>query len=149
MKLTEPECLSCHLVEMTNSTETEISLFLRKHPMIRGGAKEGKVVLPKAVTPQGCLYNEAFFSKDLTHYVLDCRGPTMPRVLLFESKANRMIANLDSNAKLQTKVANMSLPNVRLFNVTLSSGYVATVRLFLPPEITIETFTSYPLVVEV
>ena len=63
---------------------------------------------------------------------------------------HKELAVLDDNGELASQILpNMSMPNVRLFNVTLKSGYNATVRLFLPPEITIETFTSYPLIVEV
>ena len=61
----------------------------------------------------------------------------------------KLLSYLDNSTSLANQVTNMSMPNVRLFNVTLSSGYNATVRLFLPPEITVETFTSYPLIVEV
>ena len=61
----------------------------------------------------------------------------------------KLLSVLDNNTVLADQVKNMSMPKIRLFNVTLSSGYNATVRLFLPPEITVETFTSYPLIVEV
>ena len=61
----------------------------------------------------------------------------------------KLVSTLEDNGDLSRDLLNMSMPNVRLFNVTLSSGYNATVRLFVPPEITVETFTSYPLIVEV
>ena len=32
----EPECLTCHLTYLANETETEISLFLRKHSSVTG-----------------------------------------------------------------------------------------------------------------
>jgi hypothetical protein len=32
----EPECLTCSLTYYANETETEISLFLRKHPSVTG-----------------------------------------------------------------------------------------------------------------
>ena len=32
----EPECLTCSLTYYTNETESEISLFLRKHPSVTG-----------------------------------------------------------------------------------------------------------------
>ena len=59
---------------------------------------------------------------------------------------------LDDNAALRARAVNMSLPKVRMFRVPLSSesgGYEAAVRLYLPPEITFETFTSFPLLVQV
>ena len=33
---TEPECLTCSLTYLVNETETEISLFLRKHSSVTG-----------------------------------------------------------------------------------------------------------------
>lgn len=123
---------------------------------------------------KGCLYNTAKFSKKMSYYVLNCKGPGIPKVLLFDTKTNRQIAVLNSNAVLNETVSNMSLPIVRIFDVPLpasstassykfsypssnsgttkdenSSGYNASVRLFLPPEINVKTFMSYPLVVQV
>ena len=58
---------------------------------------------------------------------------------------------LDDNSALRARAANMSLPKVRMFRVplTASGGYEAAVRLYLPPEITFDTFTSFPLLVQV
>ena len=58
---------------------------------------------------------------------------------------------LDDNGALRARAANMSLPKVRMFRVplTASGGYEAAVRLYLPPEITFDTFTSFPLLVQV
>ena len=151
MSLSEPECMSCQMVNMTNTTASEITMFLDKHPLVKGGttSDKGKHQMPTVMMPVGCLYSNAYFSRDLTYYVLDCRGPDMPIVYLFEAASNRMITVLDANIGLKKEISRMTLPKVRLFNVTLSSGYVASVRLFLPPEISIETFKSYPLVVQV
>lgn len=32
----------------------------------------------------GCLHNSAYFSSDLTYAAVDCQGPEVPKVLLFE-----------------------------------------------------------------
>ena len=108
----------------------------------------------------------------MSYYTLDCKGPGLPKVLLFETKTNKEIAVLNSNSGLNKTVSNMSLPIVRIFDVPLPtssslnefsatstntnvggdksvSSYNASVRLFLPPEISVETFMSYPLVVQV
>ena len=46
--------------------------------------------------------------------------------------------------------AHLCCSQVRMFRVPLTaSGYEAAVRLYLPPEITAETFTSFPLLVQV
>ena len=130
-------------------------------------------MLPIKEVLKGCLYNAAKFSKGMSYYALDCKGPGVPKVLLFDTKSNKQIAVLNSNPTLQQTVSNMSLPIVRTFDVPLStttaysnqfsspstnsntmednksSGYNASVRLFLPPEISVKTFMSYPLVVQV
>ena len=132
-----------------------------------------KEPLPVKEVLKGCLYNAAKFSKGMSYYALDCKGPGVPKVLLFDTKNNKQIAVLNSNAALQQTVSNMSLPIVRIFDVPLSTttaysnqfpapstnsdtmgndnsaGYNASVRLFLPPEINVKTFMSYPLVVQV
>ena len=133
----------------------------------------GKLILPVVKALKGCLYNEVRFSKGMSYYVLDCKGPGIPRVLLFKTATNKQITVLNNNTPLRQKVLNMSLPNVRIIDVPLTkskfessqysssessntamndahlSEYNATVKLYLPPEITVETFTSFPLIVEV
>ena len=135
-----------------------------------GEATGSKVALPVVGVLKGCLYSDAKFSTGMSYYALDCKGPDLPKTLLFETTTNKQITELNLNPGLRQKVSNMSLPNVRIFDVPLSktassthypsnsvntgpaggiSAYNASVKLFLPPEINVETFTSYPLVVQV
>ena len=128
-------------------------------------------IIPVQEVLKGCLYNTAKFSKGMSYYVLNCKGPGIPKVLLFETKTNKQIAVLNSNLDLAKTVSNMSLPLVRIFDVPLSTAsqssefssssssnnmgdekasvYNASVKLYLPPEINVKTFMSYPLVVQV
>ena len=128
-----------------------------------------KEVLPIKEITKGCLYNTAKFSKEMSYYVLECKGPGVPKVYLFHTNTNKQISLLNNNTALEKAVSNMSLPIVRIFDVPLpasnlasnkfassnlmgegsTSGYNASVRLFLPPEINVKTFMSYPLVVQV
>ena len=132
-----------------------------------------KEVLPIQEITKGCLYNTAKFSQGMSYYVLECKGPGVPKVYLFHTSTNKQISLLNNNAALEKAVSNMSLPIVRIFDVPLpasnsasnkfgssstssnlmgegsTSGYNASVRLFLPPEINVKTFMSYPLVVQV
>lgn len=136
------------MFHLENQTENEVSLRLRKHviPKSRNRTK----VLPTHVVPVGCLFNEAEFSHKLSYAVVNCKGPSVPKVLLFQMGHNiTQIAELDTNAKLRQAVQNLSLPKIRMFTVPLSSGYNASVKLFLPPEITYFTFASYPLIIQV
>ena len=38
---------------------------------------------------------------------------------------------------------------VRIFEIPLSSGYTARVKLILPPEVTLHTFATFPLLLQV
>ena len=130
-----------------------------------------KEVLPIKEITKGCLYNTAKFSQGMSYYVLECKGPGVPKVYLFHTNTNKQISLLNNNTALEQAVSNMSLPIVRIFDVPLpasnsvsnkfastssnlmgegsSSRYNASVRLYLPPEINVKTFMSYPLVVQV
>ena len=44
---------------------------------------KNRVLLQQVVTHRGCLYNEARFSTGLGYFVVDCKGPDVPRVLLY------------------------------------------------------------------
>ena len=86
-----PECVTCHLIEAANQTETEVNLFLAKHEAEKVSRINGEEAstLPKVLTYRGCLYNEAHFSKGLGHFVVDCRGPDVPQVRLYNGATLR------------------------------------------------------------
>ena len=48
----------------------------------------GKIDLPQVETAEGCLYNEAVFSSDFSHYALNCKGPGVPKVYIFQSNVS-------------------------------------------------------------
>ena len=147
-------------------------LFLILIHLQLGEEPGAQVVLPVEEVIKGCLYNDAKFSTGMSYYALDCKGPGIPKTLLFETTTNKQIAVLQNNTALRHKVSNMTLPIVRIFDVPLSkttssseypstsgkgnigrveglSVYNASIKLFLPSEINVETFMSYPLVVQV
>ena len=99
--------------------------------------------------PGGCLYNEAHFSTGLSYLVIDCKGPDVPRVLLYQSGNETAMMELNGNEELRTHIKNVSLPKVRMFLVPLRSGYNASVKIIMPEEIGLRTFGSYPLIIHV
>ena len=70
----------------------------------------------QVLTYGGCLYNEAHFSKGLGYFVVDCRGPDVPQVRLYNGVTLRQELILDDNAALRARAANMSLPKVCIVN---------------------------------
>ncbi len=79
-----PECLTCQLVTTANETESEVALLLRRHHLQL--KKDDGTELPTAAVDGGCLYNEVSFSPDLSHFAVDCKGPDVPRTLLYQTR---------------------------------------------------------------
>ncbi|XP_063218410.1 dipeptidyl aminopeptidase-like protein 6 [Bacillus rossius redtenbacheri] len=101
-----------------------------------------------------CQYHNAAFSPGLRYYVLECLGPGVPTVRLYEARGGRaspprLVAALQNNSRLLELAARMALPQVKTFPVQISGGYHAQVRLHLPPGLREEEITKYPLVVQV
>lgn len=95
---------------MTNQTESEISLLLRKHVIKKKGQR---LPLPKVLTPGGCLYNQAHFSGKMGHLALDCQSPEqVPRVLLFDLSRPedvRLMEDFNDNAGKRKELSYLEL----------------------------------------
>ncbi|XP_067139142.1 inactive dipeptidyl peptidase 10-like isoform X3 [Centruroides vittatus] len=98
---------------------------------------------------KSCLYNNAIFSKNAKYYILECLGPEIPRVELWNTEENKLIEVLDTNDNLRDLINKRALPQVRTFQVPIDGGYKANVRLFLPPGLKNDEITKYPLLVNV
>ncbi len=111
-----PECITCLLSFVRNETESEVSLLLRRFHL----QHKPDTPLPLVEAEGGCLYNEAHFSRDLSHFAVQCRGPEVPRTVLFrggeggdyEEEEAQYLGVLEDNARLRTDVVNMTLPKV-------------------------------------
>lgn len=98
---------------------------------------------------KNCLYNNAIFSKNAKYYILECLGPGIPKVELWNTEENKLIETLDTNDNLKELINKRALPQVRTFQVPIDGGYKANVRLFLPPGLKKDEITKYPLLVNV
>lgn len=99
-----------------------------------------------------CLFHNAIFSpSSASYFVLECLGPGVPTNALYKASLPlpRMILHLQNNTRLKEKVEKMAMPQIKIFPVQISGGYLAQVRLFLPPGLREEEITRYPLVVNV
>lgn len=99
-----------------------------------------------------CLYHNAVFSSiSSSYFVLECLGPTIPTSALYKASLPqpKLIMHLQNNTELIEKVEKMALPQIKTFPVQISGGYLAQVRLYLPPGLREEEITKYPLVVQV
>ena len=124
-----PECVTCHLIEAANQTETEVNLFLAKHEAEKVSRINGEEAstLPKVLTYRGCLYNEAHFSKGLGHFVVDCRGPDVPQVRLYNGATLQEESHRHLPFALQTRAAICQAP-LRLWQVGNSRNLGTALR---------------------
>ncbi|XP_039298265.1 dipeptidyl aminopeptidase-like protein 6 [Nilaparvata lugens] len=95
-----------------------------------------------------CTYHNAYFSRSLAYFVLECLGPGIPTVTLYSTYGGG-IATLQNNTKLHERVSKVALTQVKTFPVEISGGHHAQVRLHLPPGLREEEITRYPLVLQV
>ncbi|KAM3720792.1 Dipeptidyl peptidase family member [Dirofilaria immitis] len=109
---------------------------------------------PKCVTcgiAPDCTFQDVVFSKDIDKYILSCRGPGIPRAYLSSiSSNNSLIEELTDWKKLEGKYKEKALATARYENFTLRNGYVAIVKMLLPPGFDQTAIdTKYPVIVSV
>jgi dipeptidyl aminopeptidase/acylaminoacyl peptidase len=93
-----------------------------------------------------CLYNKVTFSPDNRFLVRECLGPGVPTVTLHSTPDGRLLNILDNSTALKEKVAEVGFPLIRIFSVKVSDGYIAPVKLYLPPGLREDEEFKFPLV---
>ncbi|XP_017784773.1 PREDICTED: venom dipeptidyl peptidase 4 [Nicrophorus vespilloides] len=95
-----------------------------------------------------CLYNSAIFSKDKSHYVLQCLGPGIPEVSVFNT-TNQRLVTWEENEELTELVNDKAIPIIKRFSFNVAGGFKAQVSLKLPPNMDMSGSTKYPMLVNV
>lgn len=98
--------------------------------------------------PNNCLYNKVYFSRNFSHYVQECLGPEAPSIYLVETASNTKIALLNGGDILRKRVAQLATPQIRTFSVEIRHGFLAQVRLLLPPGMREDEEIAFPLVLQ-
>ncbi|XP_028028564.1 venom dipeptidyl peptidase 4-like isoform X1 [Bombyx mandarina] len=94
-----------------------------------------------------CLYNEATISSSGERITINCAGPDVPQVLIFDSSGN-LIKEWDTNSELLSLVANKILPTTVRMSVPVAAGYPnADVQIQVPADY--QHRTNLPLLVYV
>lgn len=95
-----------------------------------------------------CLYNKVHFSANFTYYVQECLGPEAPTIYLVETATNTKISLLDGGDELRNRLKNLAVPQIRTFGVEIRHGFMAQVRLLLPPGMKEDEEIAFPLVLD-
>lgn len=96
--------------------------------------------------PNNCLFNRVHFSKNYTFYVQECLGPEAPTIYLVETATNTKIAVLNGAEQLRSRLKQLAVPQIRTFGVEIRHGFMAQVRLLLPPGMKEDEEIAFPLV---
>ncbi|XP_031634021.1 dipeptidyl aminopeptidase-like protein 6 isoform X2 [Contarinia nasturtii] len=99
--------------------------------------------------PNNCLFNKIYFSKNFSHYVQECLGPDTPSTYLVETATNTKVALLNGGDALRKRIREVAAPQVRTFSVEIRHGFLAQVRLFLPPGMKEDEEIAFPLILHV
>nr|XP_018915973.1 PREDICTED: dipeptidyl aminopeptidase-like protein 6 isoform X1 [Bemisia tabaci]XP_018915974.1 PREDICTED: dipeptidyl aminopeptidase-like protein 6 isoform X1 [Bemisia tabaci]XP_018915975.1 PREDICTED: dipeptidyl aminopeptidase-like protein 6 isoform X1 [Bemisia tabaci] len=163
-------CLTCPASEMNStstssttpnqaSNETEPKLDLLETSIWRDDLVSGSLKFDKRKTETNtsiptqktnpCLFNRAHFSPNSKYYILECLGPGVPVVVLMDSIRNARLISLNNNSAIADRYAKMAIPQIKMFQVELESGFHAQVKLLLPPGLKEYEEMTFPLVLHV
>lgn len=98
--------------------------------------------------PNSCLFNKVHFSLNFTYYVQECLGPEAPTIYLVETATNTKISLLDGGDHLRSRLKHLAIPQIRTFGVEIRHGFMAQVRLLLPPGMKEDEDIAFPLVLD-
>lgn len=93
-----------------------------------------------------CLHSSAKFSKDFSYYVLNCAGPGVPEITLYDADGVK-IETWENNKILVEMLRGKALPETKRFTFEVADGFQAQVSLKLPPNL--NTSVKYPMLVNV
>lgn len=96
--------------------------------------------------PNNCLYNKVYFSRNFSYYIQECLGPESPSIYLVETATNTKIALINGGDTLRKQVSQLATPQLRTFSVEIRHGFMAQVRLFLPPGMKEDEEITFPLI---
>ncbi|KAF6198949.1 hypothetical protein GE061_006972 [Apolygus lucorum] len=96
-----------------------------------------------------CLFTKTTFSPNRKFYMIECLGPDVPSVHVFDTVNDTKIFTLDHNTALKAKYNTYATPQIRLFPVELENGAIAQVRLQLPPGLREYEDMIFPLILKV
>lgn len=132
-------CLSCNLTQHSFPNLTFLNTTITDL-----GSKEGNNV-------STCQYSRATLSKDFSHYVLDCMGPSVPHSLLFSLPDNKLVQILDTNRDLQELLSRLAMPKTKFFTYDILEDATAParVKLLLPPGFREDEDFTFALVLRV
>lgn len=127
---------------LVEQTEKNISFIdLLQDRFLDGGEEEDSNRIPN-----NCLFNKVHFSRNFSYYVQECLGPEAPSMYLVETATNTKIALLNGGDVLRKRISQLAVPQIRTFSVQVRHGFMAQVRLYLPPGMKEEEDIAFPLI---
>ncbi|KPM06662.1 dipeptidyl peptidase-like protein 1 [Sarcoptes scabiei] len=95
-----------------------------------------------------CLYNNAIFSPDEKHFVLECLGPDVPIHYLVNTETEKVVEILDDGEKLRRWLDKRTVPRMRQFSIQRPNNHRIRIQLMIPTTVNEFDDARYPLVIE-
>ncbi|RZF37997.1 hypothetical protein LSTR_LSTR006396 [Laodelphax striatellus] len=94
-----------------------------------------------------CGSAEGLTSLNFTYYMLACAGPAPYFFSVYTTKENKFIMEVKNNTKVAYKLQEVILPEISTFELDLTDGFKAMVRVLCPPGM--DKNGKYPLILNV
>ncbi|XP_065222980.1 inactive dipeptidyl peptidase 10-like isoform X2 [Planococcus citri] len=132
-------CLTCPVIEatnnITNSTLDNFSTLLSRNAS--SSVKSKNNTAPKwPVRSNSCRYVRSYFhqfNQPISYYIIDCLGPDVPKTILMNAVTDTPSLLLNNQTELAARYAKMAKPQLKILQVELDTGYIAQVKILLPP----------------
>ncbi|XP_055084460.1 dipeptidyl aminopeptidase-like protein 6 isoform X2 [Periophthalmus magnuspinnatus] len=89
-----------------------------------------------------CGYVDVSFSDDMSYFLVNCKGPDIPSVAVYQTSDKQKILDIETNEKLNVTYNNMQMPRVEYDTITIDD-YTLTMQI-LKPAAFVDT-AHYPL----
>lgn len=131
------------------TTEEESAVQHLFRISVRGSDRKPKCLtcgIVRGTDRKRCLYNTAKFSTDHSHYVLTCAGPGVPDIAIYNRQASEVL-DWEKNEAVLDILSKKSQPIVQRYNIAVSEGFYARVKLLIPPYADLTGATKYPMLI--
>uniref|UniRef100_A0A7N8YQJ3 Dipeptidyl-peptidase 6b n=1 Tax=Mastacembelus armatus TaxID=205130 RepID=A0A7N8YQJ3_9TELE len=78
-----------------------------------------------------CGYVDVSFSHNMQYFLLNCKGPDIPSVVIYSTEDKQKVFDVETNEKVNTTYHNMQMPRVEYETITIDD-YILTMQILKP-----------------
>ncbi|KAM4606773.1 A-type potassium channel modulatory protein DPP6 [Polymixia lowei] len=92
---------------------------------------------------EGCGYVTGSFSHNMTYFLLNCQGPDVPYVAVYNTQDRERVYDLETNENLRLTLDSMQMPRVEYKEINIGEDYTLMMQILKPASF-VDT-AHYPL----